>query len=124
MAAFDVAIVGAGINGCAAAYFLNRAGLSVALFDKEGIAAGGSGAAGAFISPKISKSGPLKTVMDEAYAYSLSFYSNKFSQHIRNAPQLHIAKFEDENAKVAHFKSHTKMKIADTPEGIAALLPD
>ena len=41
MAVFDVAIIGAGINGCASAYFLAKAGLSVAIFDKEGIASGG-----------------------------------------------------------------------------------
>jgi tRNA 5-methylaminomethyl-2-thiouridine biosynthesis bifunctional protein len=124
MAVFDVAIVGAGINGCATAYFLTKAGLSVALFDKEGIASGGSGAAGAFISPKISKSGPLKEVMDDAYAFSLSFYDTFFPQYLTKAPQLHIAKFDDENEKVDHFKKHTKMRVYDAPEQLESLLTE
>jgi len=121
---FDVAIVGAGINGCAAAHFLTRAGMRVALLDREGIAKGGSGAAGAFISPKISKSGPLKTVMDAAYDYSLAFYAREFPDHIRLAPQLHIAKFEDENEKVEHFIAHTAIPTAPVPASVAALLHD
>ena len=121
---FDVAIVGAGINGCAAAHFLTRAGMRVALLDREGIAKGGSGAAGAFISPKISKSGPLKTVMDAAYDYSLAFYAREFPDHIRLAPQLHIAKFEDENEKVEYFIAHTSIPTAPVPAPVAALLHD
>jgi tRNA 5-methylaminomethyl-2-thiouridine biosynthesis bifunctional protein len=121
---FDVAVVGAGINGCASAYFLTRAGLSVALLDREGIAKGGSGAAGAFISPKVSKSGPLKEVMDAAYDYSLAFYAREFPDHIRLAPQLHIAKYEDENAKVEHFIAHTSMATAPVPAAVSELLHD
>jgi glycine/D-amino acid oxidase-like deaminating enzyme len=39
----DVAIIGAGIVGCATAYYLAREGVSVAVYDPEGIAAGASG---------------------------------------------------------------------------------
>src|SRR5512138_2563921 len=42
-AAVDVAIVGGGIVGCSAAYFLAREGLSVALFEKGRIAGEQSG---------------------------------------------------------------------------------
>ena len=63
---YDVIIVGAGINGCTTAYYLSQAGLNVALIDKTGIASGGSGAAGAFISPKFHKQGPLKDLIDVA----------------------------------------------------------
>ena len=45
---YDTAIIGAGINGCSCAYFLREAGQNVVLIDREGIASGGSGAAGAF----------------------------------------------------------------------------
>lgn len=124
MALFDVAIIGAGINGCASAHFLTHAGLSVALFDKGGIAAGGSGAAGAFISPKISKSGPLKRLMDDAYAFSLSFYDTVYPKHLTKTPQLHIAKFDDENAKVDHFRKHATMKVFERPERFDKLLSE
>ena len=124
MPTFDVAVIGAGINGCAAAWFLARSGLKVALFDREGIASGGSGAAGAFISPKISKSGPLKQIMDDAYAFSLAFYATEFSASFTPAPQLHIAKFDDENAKVTHFREHTPMHVGDAPDAYRSLLTD
>ena len=39
----DVAIVGAGIVGCATAYFLARAGVDVTVLDPVGVAAGASG---------------------------------------------------------------------------------
>ncbi len=121
---FDIAVIGAGINGCSAAYFLHQSGLSVVLIDKEGIAAGGSGAAGAFISPKFSKSGPLKEVVEEAYSFSLGFYNANFPEHIINAPLLHIAKHDDEDAKVAAFKASTTLDIGEPPPETLALLHD
>ncbi|MEA3372816.1 MAG: FAD-dependent oxidoreductase [Campylobacterota bacterium] len=121
---FDVAIIGAGINGTATAHFLTQAGLKVALFDREGIAKGGSGAAGAFISPKISKGGPLKALIEEAYLYSLSFFRDNFPQHITLSPQLHIAKYDDDNEKVAYFKTHTNIPVGDVPAESEALLQD
>lgn len=72
---YDVVIVGAGINGCCCAYYLHQAGLKVALVDQRGIASGGSGAAGAFISPKFNKQGLLKEIMDAAYNEAITFYT-------------------------------------------------
>ena len=45
--AVDIAIIGGGIVGVSAAYFLAREGLSVALFEKGRIAGEQSGATGA-----------------------------------------------------------------------------
>ncbi len=120
---FDVAIIGAGINGTATAHFLTRAGLKIVLFDKEGIARGGSGAAGAFVSPKISKGGPLKALIEEAYLHSLPFFRDNFPEHITLSPQLHIAKYDD-NEKVAYFKTHTNISVGDVPAESEALLQD
>src|ERR1700761_2219778 len=39
----DVVIIGAGILGCATAYFLAREGVSVAVLDRVGVGAGASG---------------------------------------------------------------------------------
>lgn len=88
---YDVIIIGAGINGCASAYFLSNAGLKVALVDKTGIAAGGSGAAGAFISPKFNKQGPLKELLDVAYDEAMEFYTNVLPSHTLLKPLLHIS---------------------------------
>lgn len=108
---YDTAIIGAGICGCSVAHFLTQNGEKVALIDKAGIAAGGSGAAGAFISPKFTKSGPLKALMEEAYLYALSFYAEICPELIRIAPLIHFAKYSDENEKVAAFKASTALPL-------------
>lgn len=94
--AYDVIIVGAGINGCTTAYYLSKAGLNVALVDKTGIASGGSGAAGAFISPKFHKQGPLKELMDVAYDEAMTFYSTVLASQTLLKPLLHISQDNDE----------------------------
>lgn len=116
---YDTAIIGAGICGCATAHFLSQGGEKVALIDREGIAAGGSGAAGAFISPKFTKGGPLKELIEEGYRFSLDFYQKHVPNLIRVAPLVHFAKFDDENEKVRAFKASTSLpmmeEIPDVP---------
>jgi len=124
MQTYDVIIVGAGINGCSLAYELHQAGKSVLVLEQEEIASGGSGAAGAFINPKISKSGPLKELIEEAYLYSLDFYTQNFPSHTNLAPLLHISKYEDENEKVDYFKSHTLMQTSEAPKETLAHLKE
>lgn len=94
---YDVIIVGAGINGCTSAYFLSQAGLKVALVDRTGIAAGGSGAAGAFISPKFNKQGPLKGLLDVAYDEAMQFYSIVLSTHTLLQPLMHISQDDSQD---------------------------
>jgi tRNA 5-methylaminomethyl-2-thiouridine biosynthesis bifunctional protein len=77
---FDYAVIGAGISGASITHFLTQKGQSVALFDDRGIAGGGSGAAGAFVSPKVSHGGELKAIINEAFIYSTQFYSENFPQ--------------------------------------------
>ncbi len=89
---YDIAIIGAGINGSSVAYEMLHAGKKVIIFDGNGIAHGGSGAAGAFISPKFSKSGELKELIDKAFLYSMQFYEKKFPQLLTKAPLQHISK--------------------------------
>lgn len=119
---YDVLIIGAGINGCCSAYFLSRAGLRVALVDQEGIASGGSGAAGAFISPKISKAGELKDIMGEAHGESLAFYTTHFPQFTLTKPLLHIANSPKESDKLEHFKRDTALKHSPIDAELTSLL--
>jgi tRNA 5-methylaminomethyl-2-thiouridine biosynthesis bifunctional protein len=121
---YDVLIIGAGVNGCCSAYTLAQAGLNVALIDQDGIAAGGSGAAGAFISPKISKAGELKDIMGEAHAEALKFYTSHFPELTLIKPLLHIANSEKEGEKVESFKRETHIKHSNTPHKIQTLLSD
>lgn len=119
---YDVVIVGAGINGCACAYFLHQAGLRVAIIDELGIASGGSGAAGAFISPKISKEGVLKEIMGEAHLEALEFYTTFFPQHTLQKPLLHIASNDEDGQTVKHFKQETHLCEGEVDQDTLSLL--
>ncbi|MGA9046936.1 NAD(P)/FAD-dependent oxidoreductase [Sulfuricurvum sp.] len=121
---YDVIIIGAGINGCCCAYTLAQAGLNVALIDQDGIASGGSGAAGAFISPKISKAGTLKEIMSEAHTEALEFYTTNFPNFTLVKPLLHVANTPEEGEKVESFKHETHLKHSNIPHKIQILLSD
>jgi tRNA 5-methylaminomethyl-2-thiouridine biosynthesis bifunctional protein len=109
---YDVAIVGAGINGCCSAYELSNAKKKVVVFDRE-IAAGGSGAAGAFISPKFSKSGELKDIIHKSFLYSMKFYKDKFPLYFRDTKLIHIAKDEKDDEILKVYKKTTTLKLLE-----------
>lgn len=119
---YDVIIIGAGINGCSSAYFLHQAGLKVALVDQAGIASGGSGAAGAFISPKISKEGALKAIMEEAHAESLAFYAKHFPDYTLLKPLLHIGKTAADDEMIEKFRTETRLSLKIPDDSITASL--
>lgn len=121
---YDVLIVGAGINGCCSAYTLHQAGLRVALIDQEAIAAGGSGAAGAFISPKISKAGELKEIMEIAHAEALEFYTTRFPQFTLARALLHISNSPQEADKLEHFKRETALEHSAINDELQSLLSE
>ena len=124
MNTYDVIVVGAGINGCCLAYKLHNLGQKVLVLEQEEVASGGSGAAGAFINPKISKSGELKDLIEKSYLYSMDFYKTNFLPFTNLAPLLHISKYEDENDKVEVFKEKTELKTSKTPDEIKELLTE
>lgn len=71
---YDTAVVGAGIAGASVAYHLNQLGHKVVIIDQAPLCSGASGAAGAFVSPMIGKPNPLKTFINEAFAYSVRLF--------------------------------------------------
>ena len=119
---YDAIIIGAGINGCCSAYFLHQSALKVALVDQTGIATGGSGAAGAFISPKISKAGELKEIMSQAHIEALDFYTTHFPLQTLTRALLHIANTSQEGEKVASFRGETTLEQTLVPDEMAQLL--
>lgn len=121
---YDVIVVGAGINGCCSAYTLHKAGLRVALIDQDGIASGGSGAAGAFISPKISKAGALKEIMEIAHAEALEFYTTRFPRFTLTKPLLHIANSPEEADKLEYFKCETALEFSAINDELKSLLSE
>jgi len=110
---FDVAIIGAGINGSIMAYELRKEFQNIALFDMEGIAAGGSGAAGAFISPKFSKEGELKELLQEAFIYSMEYYKKHFKHYFHQAPLIHIAKDAKDAKILQSYKQTSSLDLLD-----------
>jgi tRNA 5-methylaminomethyl-2-thiouridine biosynthesis bifunctional protein len=85
----------------------------VIVFDKEGIASGGSGAAGAFISPKFSKAGELKEIINEAFCYSMEYYEKHFFDAFKKAQLLHIAKDESEEEVLRIFKEKEDITLEE-----------
>jgi len=82
MQIYDLVVVGAGIAGCAAAQEAKSRGLSVAIVDKaQKPATGGSGAAGAFISPKLGSKTELLELTNLAFDYAVEFYSAKYAEY-------------------------------------------
>ncbi|WP_345974233.1 FAD-dependent oxidoreductase [Sulfurimonas sp. HSL3-7] len=122
MQIYDTAVIGAGINGCSCAYFLKEAGQKVVLIDREGIASGGSGAAGAFISPKFTKGGPLKELLEEAYRFSLDFYTQNFPGQIQRARLLQIANSDENALRLNAFKETTTLPFSEDISDVEPLL--
>lgn len=122
---YDIAIIGAGINGSCVAYEFGQAGKSVAIFDTDAIAGGGSGAAGAFISPKFSKAGELKKLINDAFIYSMQFYEQKLPQHFKKSSLIHLAKDEQDGETLEYYKKHTDLELENpTKESLEKLNPD
>ena len=119
---YDIAIIGAGINGCSCAYFLSRANQNVMLIDQGGIAAGGSGAAGAFISPKFTKGGYLKELLEHSYLFSLDFYKTNFSEYIQSAKLLQVANSEENATRLQEFRKTTTLDFSDDASEVEEIL--
>ena len=97
---YDTIIIGAGITGCCMAYALQQKGQNVLLVDRSATAAtGGSGAAGAFVSPKIGKGGPLQELTNEAFHFAKDFYLKHFSDYFHQTGVIRIPKDEEDALK-------------------------
>lgn len=115
---YDIAIIGAGVNGCSVAHEFTKEGKKVILFDMDSIASGGSGAAGAFISPKFSKAGELKEILHDAFVYSMEFYEKNFPHLLTKAQLLHIAKDEADSEILRVYKEKTTLDLLEPSEEI------
>ena len=72
MKIFDFVIIGGGIAGLVSAYFLRDK--DILLVDKKGILEGASGAAGAFLFPKVGLKSRYTDFINSALIYSFKFY--------------------------------------------------
>jgi len=104
---YDAIVVGAGIAGCSVAYFLKEKGLKVLVVDRAGVAtAGGSSAAGAFVSPKIGKGSSLQKLTNEAFKFAKDFYKENFPEHFKQTGVVRIPKDEDDAKKFFEYEKY------------------
>ena len=102
-----IAVLGAGIAGVTAAHFLKAAGEEVLLVDRSEVpASGGSGAAGAFVSPKIGKGGPLQELTNEAFAFAKDFYREVTPHAFHADGVLRIPKNPDDEEKFESYEAY------------------
>ena len=103
----DTIVIGAGIAGCSAAWFLQESGVDVLLIDRSGFAAsGGSGAAGAFVSPKIGKGSALQQLTNEAFDFAKNFYLRHFPDYFEQTGVVRIPKDEEDAARFALYEPY------------------
>ena len=121
---YDIAIIGAGINGASVAYELSKAGKKVIIFDMDGVASGGSGAAGAFIAPKFSKGGELKELLHDAFVYSMEFYEKNFPHIFTKTELLHVAKDENSSEILREYKKSTTLELKEPSQAFLDSLTD
>lgn len=88
------------------AYFLQKENSSVALIDREGIAGGASGAAGAFLSPLPGKKNPYNSLVNEALKYSLDFYEELLPEAVEKKGVLRVQanNFQEEKLSQSSIK--------------------
>jgi tRNA 5-methylaminomethyl-2-thiouridine biosynthesis bifunctional protein len=97
---YDIAVIGAGIAGVSAAWFLRKRGMKVLLMDRSAAAAsGGSGAAGAFVAPKIGRGSPLLQLTNRAFSFSRRFYRENFPESFHQTGLLRIPKDEKDEER-------------------------
>ncbi len=115
---YDTIIIGAGIAGCSAAFALQQRGQRVLLVDRSAVpASGGSGAAGAFVSPKIGKGSPLQALTNEAYSYAVAFYSRHFPKYFDQSGVARIPKDLNDSEKFAQYEEYNIDKYENIERG-------
>jgi len=105
---YDTIIIGAGIVGATLAYTLTQENQKVLVLDKNGIASGGSGAAGAFVSPKIGKGSPLQTLTNEAFSFAKDFYLATCPEYFHQTGVIRLPKDEGDAQKFFEYEKYNE----------------
>jgi len=107
---YDTIILGAGIAGATLAHTLTKQNQKVLVLDKNGIASGGSGAAGAFVSPKIGKGSALQSLTNEAFEYAKDFYLRTCPEYFHQTGVIRIPKDEVDAQKFFEYEKYNENK--------------
>lgn len=120
MKIYDYIIVGSGICGCSVAYELSQKEKKskILLLDKgSDVAAGGSGAAGAFLSPLLGKPNNFKDLIAKSLKYSTQFYKDNFSTYIDNCGTTRIPKDEVDQKKFLEYIPFMDFDFTEDDDG-------
>ena len=107
---YDAIILGAGVAGASVAYALHQRGLKVLVLEKNTICSGDSYAAGAFLSPKMSKPSPYKTYLNDAFLYSLSFYKKHFPHLLQQCGLLKLPLDDPDKTRLKSYEPFMSVK--------------
>lgn len=107
---YDSIIIGAGIAGASTAHALTQKGQKVLVLDKRGIASGGSGAAGAFVSPKIGKGSPLQTLTNASFSFAKDFYLSTCPSFFHQTGVIRVPKDEADAKKFSAYEPFNENK--------------
>jgi tRNA 5-methylaminomethyl-2-thiouridine biosynthesis bifunctional protein len=107
---YETIIIGAGIAGASLAYMLTRENQKVLVLDKNGIASGGSGAAGAFVSPKIGKDSSLQKLTNESFLFAKDFYLSTCTEHFYQTGVIRIPKDDEDAKKFYEYGKHNSVR--------------
>ena len=83
---------------------LTQRGMKVLVLEKATIASGDSHAAGAFLSPKISKPSPYKRYLNDAFSYSLDFYKRHFPDLLNQCGLLKLPLDEEDKRRLQGYE--------------------
>lgn len=103
---YDTIIIGAGIAGATLAHTLRQQNQKVLVLDKYGIASGGSGAAGAFVSPKIGEGSGLQILTNEAFEYAKDFYLRTCPEHFHQTGVIRIPRDKVDAKKFFEYEKY------------------
>lgn len=106
---FDAIIIGAGIAGISVAYWLNEAGQKVLILEKDGLLSGASGAAGAFLSPRLGKGGELQQITNKAYLFALDFYKKTVPEGFYQKGLVRIPKDDKDAEQFEVYKKYFEL---------------
>ncbi|SFV51763.1 FAD dependent oxidoreductase [hydrothermal vent metagenome] len=110
---YHTIIIGSGIAGATVAYTLKSRGVDILLLDRSSVAAsGGSGAAGAFVSPKIGKGSPLQRLTNEAYLFARDFYLQNFPKEFSQTGVIRIPKDLDDAKKFLEYEPYNQSEYS------------
>jgi len=106
---YDVIVIGAGIAGISTSYWLKEAGQKVLLIEKKALLSGASGAAGAFLSPRLGKGGNLQLITNKAYLFALEFYKETVPEGFFQKGLIRIPKDEEDAKKFEIYKQYLNL---------------